>query len=165
MVLTVSGRVGLVDEGSTFCSAAIRMMSGAWPPPGAFGVIGVDRAAGDGRDGVVHISRLVDRVGVNCDLNIVAVGHGQAIVDSRRRGSPILVELETAGAGGDLFFQRHGARSVAFAQEAEVHRESFHGLEHARDIPFAGRAGGRIGSGGRSRAAPDHGRGSIERAS
>ena len=33
MVLTVKGRVGLVEEGSTFGSPHSRMMSGAWPPP------------------------------------------------------------------------------------------------------------------------------------
>ncbi len=32
-VLTVNGRVGVVDEGRTLRSPAIRMMSGAWPPP------------------------------------------------------------------------------------------------------------------------------------
>ncbi len=32
-VLTVCGRVGFVDDGSTFGNEAIRMMSGAWPPP------------------------------------------------------------------------------------------------------------------------------------
>ena len=32
-VLTVYGRVGLVDEGSTLGSPQILMMSGAWPPP------------------------------------------------------------------------------------------------------------------------------------
>jgi hypothetical protein len=32
-VLTVNGRVGLVDDGSTFGSPHTRMMSGAWPPP------------------------------------------------------------------------------------------------------------------------------------
>ena len=32
-VLTVKGRVGLVDEGSTFGSEQILMMSGACPPP------------------------------------------------------------------------------------------------------------------------------------
>ncbi len=33
MVLTVYGRVGFVDDGSTFGSPPCRMMSGAWPPP------------------------------------------------------------------------------------------------------------------------------------
>ena len=33
MVLTVNGRVGLVEEGSTFGKPATLMMSGAWPPP------------------------------------------------------------------------------------------------------------------------------------
>ncbi len=33
MVFRVNGRVGLVDDGSTFFNPAILMMSGAWPPP------------------------------------------------------------------------------------------------------------------------------------
>ena len=32
-VLTVNGRVGFVELGSTFGSPQTRMMSGAWPPP------------------------------------------------------------------------------------------------------------------------------------
>ncbi len=32
-VLTVKGRVGLVEDGSTWSSPQILMMSGAWPPP------------------------------------------------------------------------------------------------------------------------------------
>ena len=32
-VLTVNGRVGLVELGRTFGSPQTRMMSGAWPPP------------------------------------------------------------------------------------------------------------------------------------
>src|SRR4026208_2268428 len=32
-VLRVNGRVGLVDDGSTFFKPATLMMSGAWPPP------------------------------------------------------------------------------------------------------------------------------------
>ena len=32
-VLTVCGRVGLVEDGRTFGSPATLMMSGAWPPP------------------------------------------------------------------------------------------------------------------------------------
>ena len=33
IVLTVYGRVGFVEEGITFGNMAMRMMSGAWPPP------------------------------------------------------------------------------------------------------------------------------------
>jgi hypothetical protein len=32
-VFTVYGRVGFVDDGSTFASPQTLMMSGAWPPP------------------------------------------------------------------------------------------------------------------------------------
>ena len=33
MVFLVNGRVGLVEDGSTFFRPATLMMSGAWPPP------------------------------------------------------------------------------------------------------------------------------------
>ena len=33
MVFDVYGRVGFVDDGSTFCWPHTLMMSGAWPPP------------------------------------------------------------------------------------------------------------------------------------
>ena len=33
IVLTVNGRVGLVELGNTFGSEHTLMMSGAWPPP------------------------------------------------------------------------------------------------------------------------------------
>jgi hypothetical protein len=33
MVLTVNGRVGLVELGSTLAKPQALMMSGAWPPP------------------------------------------------------------------------------------------------------------------------------------
>ena len=33
MVLTVNGRVGLVEDGRTLASPQTRMMSGACPPP------------------------------------------------------------------------------------------------------------------------------------
>ena len=39
----------------------------------ALGVVGVDRAAVDGGNGVLHIAALVKRVGVDCHLHIVAL--------------------------------------------------------------------------------------------
>jgi hypothetical protein len=47
-------------------------------------------------------------------------------------------------------------RGVAFAGEREVHRERVGGLDHAREVPGAGRAGGRGRASGRPRAAADH---------
>src|SRR5580700_6397893 len=129
--------------------------------PRAFGVIGVNGPAGDGGDCVVHIPRFIDGIRVDCDLNVVTVGHCEAGIDSRRGGAPILVEFQATGAGGDLFFERGRARSVSFAEETEVHGEVLHGFEHPRYIPFTGRAGRRVGARGGSRAATDHGRRSI----
>ncbi len=56
----------------------------------------------------------------------------------------------------DLLDQRLGLAGVALAQEAEVHRQRVGGLQHARDVPGARRAGGGVGAGGRSGAAADH---------
>ena len=76
---------------------------------GAFGVVGVDGAAGDGGDGVFDEARLVERVGVDGDLDVEVVGDGQTAVDGGRRGAPVLVQLQAAGAGADLLLQRRRA--------------------------------------------------------
>ena len=78
-VLTVYGRVGLVELGRTFGSPQTRMMSGRVPAAGALGVVGVDRAALERGDRVVDEARLVERVGVDRDLDV--------LVARRRRGS------------------------------------------------------------------------------
>ena len=69
---------------------------------GAFGVEAVDRPALDRRDRVVDEPALVERVGVDGDLDVVLVGHRQAGVDDGEGGAPVLVELQAAGAGLDL---------------------------------------------------------------
>ena len=48
-------------------------------------------------------------------------------------------------------------RGVALAGEAEVHRETFGGLDHAAEVPGARRAGGGVGAGRRAGAAAEHG--------
>ena len=70
--------------------------------PGALGVVGVDRPPGDRRQGVLQEAGLVDRVGVERDLDIQLVGHPQGGVDRGRGRSPVLVQLQGAGAGFDL---------------------------------------------------------------
>ncbi|MNM80913.1 hypothetical protein D3C81_928960 [compost metagenome] len=90
-------------------------------------------------------------------LHVEPVGHAQAVVDTRRRGAPVLMQLEADGTGLDLFDQRLGQAGVTLAGQADVHREGIGGLEHARQVPRPGGACGRIGAGGRSGAATDHG--------
>ena len=94
MVFTVYGRVGLVEEGSTFASPHTLMMSGAWPPPAPSVWIGVDGAALERGDRGFDEARLVQRVGVDRDLHVHLVGDREAVVDRRRRRAPVLVELQ-----------------------------------------------------------------------
>ena len=124
---------------------------------GAFGVEGVDGAALEGLDGVLDEAGLVERVGVDHHLHVVVVGDRQAAVDRRRRGAPVLVQLERTGAGLDHFLQRRRARGIALAGEAEIDREGVGGLDHAADMERPRRAGGGIGAGRRTGAAAEHG--------
>ena len=74
-VLTVYGRVGLVELGQHVRLAAdaddVRRVAAAR----ALGVVGVDRPALERGDRVVDEARLVQRVGVDRDLDVVALGH------------------------------------------------------------------------------------------
>ena len=80
----------------------------------------------------------------------------EAAVDRRRRRAPVLVQFERAGAGLDLLDERRGLGRVALAGEAEVHGVGVGGLDHALDVPGAGRAGGGEGAGRGSGAAAQH---------
>ena len=78
---------------------------------GAFGVVRVDRASLERRNRIVDEAGLVERVGVNGDLHVVLIGHGQAAVDGRRRRAPVFVQLQPDGAGANLLVEpfRHGS--------------------------------------------------------
>ncbi|MNP02599.1 hypothetical protein D3C76_944570 [compost metagenome] len=123
----------------------------------ALGVEGMDGAVTDGRQGVFDATGLVEGVGVDRHLDVHLLGHAQATVDGRRGRAPVLVQLQAHGTGGDLLAQRLGARRIAFAQQADVDRQAVGRLEHARQVPRPGRAGGGIGAGGRPRAAANEG--------
>ena len=124
--------------------------------PGPFGVIGVDGAALEGGQRRLDEARLVEGIGVDGHLHVQLVRHGQAIVDGRWGGPPVLMEFEPDGTGQDLFAQWLGEAHVALANEAEVHGEGVCGLEHGRQVPGARGAGGGVGPGGRARAAAQH---------
>ena len=123
---------------------------------GAFGVEGVDGAALERLDGVLDEAGFVERVGVDHHLDVVVVGDREAAIDRRRRRAPVFVQLQRAGAGLDHFLERRRPRGVAFAGEAEIDREIVGRLDHARDVPRPGRAGGRERAVRRAGAAAEH---------
>src|SRR5438093_1231549 len=90
---------------------------------------------------------------MNGDLDVVAVGDAQAAVDGGRGGAPVLVQLQTASAGPDLFLERSGQAAVALAEKAEVQGKRLGGLQHALDVPGARRAGRGVRAGSRPGAA------------
>ena len=94
MVFTVWGRVGLVDEGRTLASAGHPDDVGRVAAARPLGVIGVDGPAGDGGEGGLDETGLVEGVGVDGGLHARLVAHPQAGVDGRRGGPPVLVQLE-----------------------------------------------------------------------
>ena len=157
MVLRVNGRVGLVDDGSTFSRPATLMMSGACPPPAP----SVWKAWMVRPLNALMVSstkpELVERVGVDHHLHVVIVGDRQAAVDRRRRRAPVLVQLERTGAALDHLLQRRRARRVALAGEAEIHGKAVGGLDHTADMPRPRRAGGGEGAVRRPGAATEHG--------
>ena len=107
---------------------------------GALGVVRVNGPPLERADRVLDEPALVERVGVDRDLHVELVGDAERAVDRRRRRPPVFVELEPDGARHDLLAQRIGRRRVALAEEAQVDRERLGRLEHAVDVPRAGRA-------------------------
>ena len=90
-------------------------------------------------------------------LGVGGLGHVQAVVDGRRCGAPVFVQLQTNGTGVDLLMQRIRQGRIAFAQKAQVHGEGIRRLQHALDVPRAWRAGGGKGARCWPRAAAQHG--------
>ena len=135
------GRVGAAGQEIRLAHHAqdVRRMAAA----GAFGVEGLQRAAGDGGDGALDEAALVQRVRVDRHLHVQRIGDAQAGVDRLRRGAPILVQLQAAGAGKDHLLDPRRQGDVALAEEAEIHRQAFGRLQHARHVPGARRDGGR----------------------
>ena len=126
------------------------------PASGALGVEGMDRATLERGDCVFDKTAFVQRVGVDHRLHIHCVGNGQATVDTGRGRAPVFMQLQRARTGQYLFLQRGRQRRVALAGKGEIHRKRVGRLQHALDMPGAGRAGGGVGAGRRTRAATQH---------
>ena len=85
-----------------------------------------------------------ERVGVDRHLHVEIVGDGEAAIDRRRRRAPILVQLQAAGAGLDLLDQAPRAcDALPLPKKPRFIGKAIGRLDHARDVPGAGRAGRR----------------------
>ena len=100
------------------------MMSGAWPPPAPsvwkVWMVRPLKAA-------IVSSTKPDSLSVSVWIatwTSYSSATRQAAVDRGRRGAPVLVQLEPAGAGRDLLAQRLGQAGVALAEEADVDRQA-----------------------------------------
>src|SRR5258708_38276830 len=130
---------------------------GRVPTASALGVIGVDRAPSDGRDGIFDESGLVDGVGVDRNLHIILVSNAQTGINCRWSGPPVLVQFQPTGAGAQLLGQRLARCRITLAKKTEVDGPVFGRLQHTREVPRAGRAGCGVGSGSWPGPTPEHG--------
>ena len=116
----------------------------------AFGVVGVNGAAFEGGDGILHEAGFVQRVGVDGDLHVVFFGDGERAVDGGGSGAPVFVKLEADGAGFDLFARaargersfpcRESRDSSGNASADSSMRCMFHapGVQVVASVPVAG---------------------------
>src|ERR1700722_8453954 len=121
----------------------------------AFSVVGVDGAALEGANSVLHKAGFIERIGVNRHLYVQFVGDRQRAINSSGRFSPVFMEFEPDSSGQNLFAQRAGKRSIALAEKTEINRQALAGFHHPVNIPRSGSARCGIGSGSRARAASD----------
>ena len=123
---------------------------------GALGVIRVNRAALERRDRIVHVARLVQRVGVNRHLDVVAFGDASG--SSRSPPASCPSPRAASGRSRRRGSARRGLRAATccpcrvnpkFIGSASV------ACSISADVPRARRAGRRVGAGRRPGAAAD----------
>ena len=110
------------------------------------GVIGVNRTAIDGCDGILDVTTLIECIGVDGHLHIMSLGNVERRTNSSWCRAPVLMNLKTARARSELLLDGllHGA--VALAQKAKIHGEVFYCFEHHLNIPHSGCYGCTIGA-------------------
>ena len=134
-VLTVCGRVGFVESGSTWGFPATVMMSGAPCPPPAPSVwyAWIDRPAIASRVESTYPASLSVSV---CSATCTPVSSATRRAASIAAGvAPVLVDLEPGRARVDLLVQGLLADGVALAEQGEVQRGRVQRLEHPREPP------------------------------
>ena len=123
----------------------------------AFGMKRVDGAALHGLYRMFDKPGFVQRVCVDHHLHIHRIGHAKAAINRGGGCSPILVQLQGAGPGANLFFQCGGQAGVALPRKGQIHRKRIGGLQHPPNVPRSGGAGGGQRAMRRAGATAQHG--------
>ena len=104
---------------------------------GTFGVVHMDGPALDRGQGIFEEPALVERVGVQLDLEIEFIGDRQAGIDHRRHRSPVFMDLQSDAPARYLVVDGLGLRRIAAAEKSEVDRPMFGRLQHLADVEGA----------------------------
>ena len=140
------------NVGERGCPDDVRSVSAA----GALCVVGMDRAAGNGVQCVLHASAFVQGICMDCHLYVIVVGYIQTVVDDCRGAAPVLVDFQPHGTGFYLFNQGFFVGAVAFSEKSQVYRVFFGGFQHHFHVPGTGSTGGGIGAVGWTGSSADH---------
>ncbi len=156
MVLLVNGRVGLVEDGSTFFRPATLMMSGAWPPPApsVWKAWMVRPLKALMVSSTKPLSFSVSVWIITCTSYLSATDRQQSIAAGVVPQSSCSLSAQAPAL--TISSSAAGPRGIALAGKAEIDRKRIGRLDHAAEMPRPRRAGGGIGAGRRPGAAAEH---------
>lgn len=91
---------------------------------------------------------LVQRVGVDIDLDVILIPDGQRSIDTLWRATPVFMQLETGRSGFNYVLEglTAGARIVSFTGERKVERDPVRRGHHRFDVELGRSTGRRVGS-------------------
>lgn len=120
----------------------------------------VDRSALERVDRRLDETGLVQRVGVDIDLDVILIPDRQRSIDTLWRAAPVFMQLETGRSGFHYVLEglTAGARIVSFTGERKVERDPVRRGHHSFDVEFGRGTGRRVGSSSRSSPASNQGR-------
>jgi hypothetical protein len=120
----------------------------------------VNRSALERVDRRLDETGLVQRVGVDIDLNVVLIPDRQRSIDTLWRATPVFMQLETGRSGFNYVLESltAGARIVSFTGERKVERNPVRRGHHSFDVEFGRGTSRRVGSSSRSSPASNQGR-------
>ena len=110
--------------GSCRCPDNVRGMAAA----GAFCMVCMDSPSCNSYQSIFHTAAFVKSICMDGYLDVIVVGHVQAVVNGSRSRTPVFMKLQSHGSGFDLFYQSFLVRTVSFSKKTDVHRIFFTGF-------------------------------------